>query len=105
MDNPLLWGKVHLVPIFVSNPTDLSPHQAHAHEFPITSRIARDYLAIPGVIVSVEQLFPKSRHLCTDQQSENYHGGHVYEGVAQGDTFEQRGFVVSCDRIYSSAIM
>ena len=31
--------------------------------------MARDFLAIPGAMVSVERLFSKSRHLCTDQRS------------------------------------
>jgi hypothetical protein len=43
--------------------------QAHQHEFPIIACMARDFLAIPGAMVSVERLFSKSRHLCTDQRS------------------------------------
>ncbi|KAF5365434.1 hypothetical protein D9758_010856 [Tetrapyrgos nigripes] len=37
--------------------------------FPIISRIARDFLAIPGTSVSVERLFSSSRHLCSDLRS------------------------------------
>jgi hypothetical protein len=43
--------------------------QAHQHEFPIITRMARDFLAIPRTMASVERLFSKSRHLCTDQRS------------------------------------
>jgi hypothetical protein len=31
--------------------------------------MARDFLAIPGAMVSVEHLFSKSQHLCADQRS------------------------------------
>ena len=31
--------------------------------------MARDILAIPGTSVSVERLFSKARHLCTDVRS------------------------------------
>ncbi|KAF5366752.1 hypothetical protein D9758_006529 [Tetrapyrgos nigripes] len=37
--------------------------------FLIISRIARDFLAIPGTSVSVERLFSSSRHLCSDLRS------------------------------------
>lgn len=40
--------------------------QDHAGKFPIISQMARDFLAIPGSSVSVERLFSKSWHLCTD---------------------------------------
>jgi hypothetical protein len=41
----------------------------HHTEFPIIAKMARDFLAIPGTSVSVERLFSKSRHLCTDVRS------------------------------------
>jgi hypothetical protein len=69
LEHPLLWWKV----------SDFSHHctlcyllfllKAHQHEFPVIARMARDFLAIPGAMVSVERLFSKSRHLCADQCS------------------------------------
>ncbi|TFY70017.1 hypothetical protein EVJ58_g118 [Rhodofomes roseus] len=50
-DFPLVWWK------------------AHAQDFKVISRIARDYLAIPGASVSVERLFSASRHLCANTRS------------------------------------
>ncbi|KAF7351928.1 HATC-domain-containing protein [Mycena venus] len=41
----------------------------HEHEFPIISRMARDFLAIPGTSVSVERLFSSARHLCHESRS------------------------------------
>ncbi|KIL56765.1 hypothetical protein M378DRAFT_37370, partial [Amanita muscaria Koide BX008] len=41
----------------------------HATEFPIISRMARDYLAIPATSVSVERVFSKSRHICSNLRS------------------------------------
>jgi len=49
--NPLLWWKIH------------------ATEFPTIALMARDYLAIPATSVSVEHVFSKSRHICTDLRS------------------------------------
>ena len=72
MDNLLPWWKVStfdLILIVMGSNMKLSLCQAHAHEFPIISHITRDYLAIPGAIISVKQLFSKSCHLCTDQHS------------------------------------
>lgn len=43
--------------------------QIHHSEYPVHARMARDFLAIPGAMVSVERLFSRSRHLCTDQRS------------------------------------
>ncbi|TFK80675.1 hypothetical protein K466DRAFT_503485 [Polyporus arcularius HHB13444] len=43
--------------------------QAHADQFPILSRIARDILAIPGVSIGVERLFSSCRHTLTDPRS------------------------------------
>jgi hypothetical protein len=40
----------------------------HEQDFLIISCMACDFLAIPGASVSVERLFSKSRHLCTDLQ-------------------------------------
>ena len=40
-----------------------------AARFTIIACMARDYLAIPGTSVSVEQTFLKSRHICTDLHS------------------------------------
>ncbi|KAF7349507.1 Dimer-Tnp-hAT domain-containing protein [Mycena sanguinolenta] len=39
------------------------------HEFPIISKIARDFLAIPGTSVSVERLFSSARHLCHESRA------------------------------------
>ncbi|EIN07766.1 hypothetical protein PUNSTDRAFT_70285, partial [Punctularia strigosozonata HHB-11173 SS5] len=39
------------------------------HAFPILSRMARDFLAIPATSVSVERVFSKSRHICSDLRS------------------------------------
>ncbi|KAF5323187.1 hypothetical protein D9758_018064 [Tetrapyrgos nigripes] len=44
-------------------------HTGSKDGFPIISRIARDFLAIPGASVSVERLFSSSRHLCSDLRS------------------------------------
>ncbi|KDQ63990.1 hypothetical protein JAAARDRAFT_117154, partial [Jaapia argillacea MUCL 33604] len=41
----------------------------HKAEFPVLAAMAQDFLAIPGTSVSIEQLFSKSQHLCTDLQS------------------------------------
>ncbi|KIL56142.1 hypothetical protein M378DRAFT_89778 [Amanita muscaria Koide BX008] len=49
--NPLLWWKIH------------------ATDFPIISRMARDYLAIPATSVAVERVFSKSRHICSNLRS------------------------------------
>ncbi|KAF7372567.1 hypothetical protein MVEN_00119300 [Mycena venus] len=40
----------------------------HEHDFPITSKMARDFLAIPGTSVSVERLFSSARHLCHESR-------------------------------------
>ena len=72
MDNPLPWWKVStfgFILIVMGSNMKLSLCQACAHKFPIISHIACDYLAIPGTITSVKQLFSKSCHLCTDQHS------------------------------------
>lgn len=45
------------------------PIQTHEKDFPIVAKMARDFLAIPGTSVSVERLFSKSRHLCSDLRS------------------------------------
>jgi len=50
-NEPLAWWKIH------------------ASEYPTVARMARDFLAIPGTSVSVERLFSKSRHLCSDLRS------------------------------------
>ena len=41
----------------------------HAADFPILSLIAQDILAIPGVSISVEQLFSSSKHTLFDSRS------------------------------------
>ncbi|EMD35092.1 hypothetical protein CERSUDRAFT_54364 [Gelatoporia subvermispora B] len=46
--------------------TDPDCYQAHETEFKVISRIAKDFLAIPGASVSVERLFSSSRHTCAD---------------------------------------
>ena len=65
---PLLWWKVRL-----SLSCALSCYWycsvAHWHEFPIITHMAYDFLTIPGAMVSIEHLFLKSWHLCTDQHS------------------------------------
>ena len=50
-NKPLAWWKIH------------------ASEYLTVTRMARDFLAIPGTSVSVERLFSKSRHLCSDLRS------------------------------------
>ncbi|KIM77822.1 hypothetical protein PILCRDRAFT_610392 [Piloderma croceum F 1598] len=41
----------------------------HATDFPMLACIARDILAIPGVSISVEQLFSSSKHTLSDSRS------------------------------------
>jgi hypothetical protein len=41
----------------------------HEHEFPIISKMARDFLAIPGTSVSVERLFSSAHHLCHESRA------------------------------------
>jgi hypothetical protein len=48
---PLLWWKMH------------------GPSFVVIKDMARDFLAIPGTSASVERLFSKSRHVCTDLRS------------------------------------
>jgi hypothetical protein len=43
--------------------------QDHSADFPVLAHIARDILAIPGVSISVERLFPSSKHTLSDSQS------------------------------------
>jgi hypothetical protein len=38
----------------------------HAQDFPILSRIAQDFLAIPAASIAVEQLFSSTWHLCNN---------------------------------------
>ncbi|EMD35113.1 hypothetical protein CERSUDRAFT_54316, partial [Gelatoporia subvermispora B] len=38
--------------------------QTHETEFKVISRIAKDFLAIPGASVAVERLFSSSHHTC-----------------------------------------
>jgi hypothetical protein len=44
-------------------------NQTHSFDYPVLSRIARDILAIPGVSISVEQLFSSSKHTLSDTRS------------------------------------
>jgi hypothetical protein len=62
--NPLLWWKVRTLFICCVQPLIIH-FQKHASEFPIIAQMARDILAIPATSVSVEQVFSKSRHICT----------------------------------------
>ena len=41
----------------------------HSFDHPILARIARDILAIPGVSISVEQVFSSSKHTLSDTRS------------------------------------
>lgn len=43
--------------------------QKNEGSFPVISRMAKDFLAIPATSVSVERPFSKSRHICTDLRS------------------------------------
>jgi hypothetical protein len=43
--------------------------QNHTNDFPVLALIARDVLAIPGVSISVEQLFSSSKHTLSDARS------------------------------------
>ena len=63
-DDPLKWWKMCFHFSYSYN-YSLLVWQDHERDFPIISRMARDFLAIPGASVSVERLFSKSRHLCT----------------------------------------
>jgi hypothetical protein len=65
-DDPLKWWKVCFHFVYLYHHYSLLVWQDHERDFPIISRMARDFLAIPGASVSVERLFSKSRHLCTD---------------------------------------
>ena len=67
-DEHLLWWKVSNI-IFNLNWHSSPLLQVHQHEFLIIEHMAHDFLAIPGAMVSVEWLFSKSQHLCTDQWS------------------------------------
>jgi len=49
--NPLEWWKLY------------------GGSFPVLSRLARDFLAIPATSVSVERTFSQSRHICSDLRS------------------------------------
>lgn len=49
--NPLLWWKIY------------------AAEYPTLARMVWDYLAIPAMSVSVERIFSKSRHICSNLRS------------------------------------
>ena len=42
--------------------------QVHQDKYPVHMHMAHDFLTIPGAMVSVDQLFSRSQHLCTDQQ-------------------------------------
>ncbi|KAF5313557.1 hypothetical protein D9758_018924 [Tetrapyrgos nigripes] len=44
-------------------------HSTSKEGFPVISRIACDFLAIPSASVSVERLFSSLRHLCSDLRS------------------------------------
>jgi hypothetical protein len=68
-ERPLLWWKVSRV-FFLSFFLKFSSIvQEFRFHFPVVSRIARDFLAIPGASVSVERLFSKSRNLCHETRS------------------------------------
>ena len=41
----------------------------HSFDYQILARIARDILAIPGVSISVEQVFSSSKHTLSDTRS------------------------------------
>ncbi len=43
--------------------------QENAVQFPTLAQMAHDYLAIPATSVSVERVFSKSWHICTDLRS------------------------------------
>ena len=64
-DDPLKWWKVCFHFAYLYN-YSLLVWQDHERDFPIISRMTHNFLAIPGASVSVERLFSKSRHLCTD---------------------------------------
>ena len=63
-DHPLQWYKVRGSCFYCIRL--LITLQTHEKEFSVISKIACDFLAIPATSVSVECLFSKSRHLCTD---------------------------------------
>ena len=43
--------------------------KTYGGSFPVLSRLARDFLAIPATSVSVERTFSQSRHICSDLRS------------------------------------
>ena len=43
--------------------------QVHAVNFPIITQMAQDYLAIPATSVTVERVFSKSHHICSNLHS------------------------------------
>ena len=44
----------------------LKASKDNAAAFPTLARMARDFLAIPATSTSVERVFSKSRHICSD---------------------------------------
>jgi hypothetical protein len=68
--DPLAWWKVCAISVsLLMQFLTLSISQAHCHRFPVLSRMARDYLAIPATSVSVKRTFSKSRRICTEMRS------------------------------------
>src|ERR1700733_395610 len=66
-NNPLTWYKVWLSPYSPS--AGLICSQKNAESFSTPARMARDFFAIPATSVSVERVFSKSCHICTDLRS------------------------------------
>lgn len=68
VDNVIRWWGVSLLRFSISILTQI-PIQHHRHEYPVLSRCAKDYLAIPGSSSASERLFSAERRIVTDHRT------------------------------------